>query len=220
MRFHLGLGSKAKRFLLSSRAKKKKLNGENPIGEFGFNSKSVVDSGFEHSGFGGKEESFFDSEAWFDSDCEDDFFSVNGDFTPSCGNTPNHQLSIPTSPQVNKSLNPPTHPDSKSELSPHDGKKKLFDLLQESVRHADTNKNTDDRKLDNGQPLKSFQESPYLSGTNSVWSSELTPSGDSNYKKERAGRHKHCCFPGLTPSRSFSERRKQKMSPARVNESR
>lgn len=27
---------------------------------------------------GSKEETFFDSQAWLDSDCEDDFFSVNG----------------------------------------------------------------------------------------------------------------------------------------------
>jgi len=27
---------------------------------------------------GNKEEMFFDSRAWLDSDCEDDFFSVNG----------------------------------------------------------------------------------------------------------------------------------------------
>ena len=27
---------------------------------------------------GSKDEAFFDSRAWLDSDCEDDFFSVNG----------------------------------------------------------------------------------------------------------------------------------------------
>lgn len=27
---------------------------------------------------GSKEETFFDSRAWLDSDCEDDFYSVNG----------------------------------------------------------------------------------------------------------------------------------------------
>ncbi|KAK7300190.1 hypothetical protein RJT34_11027 [Clitoria ternatea] len=32
---------------------------------------------------GSKDETFFDSRAWLDSDCEDDFFRVNGDFTPS-----------------------------------------------------------------------------------------------------------------------------------------
>lgn len=31
---------------------------------------------------GSKEESFFDSQAWFESDCEDDFFSVNGGKKP------------------------------------------------------------------------------------------------------------------------------------------
>ncbi|KAL4570947.1 hypothetical protein LXL04_026612 [Taraxacum kok-saghyz] len=40
--------------------------------------------------FGSKEETFFDSQAWLESDCDDDFKSVNGDFTPSRGNTPVH----------------------------------------------------------------------------------------------------------------------------------
>ncbi|XP_010033397.2 uncharacterized protein At3g27210 [Eucalyptus grandis] len=35
------------------------------------------------SDFGSKEDSFFDSQAWLESDCEDEFFSVKGDFTPS-----------------------------------------------------------------------------------------------------------------------------------------
>ncbi|KAG8084232.1 hypothetical protein GUJ93_ZPchr0010g9470 [Zizania palustris] len=40
---------------------------------------------------GSKDETFFDSRAWLDSECEDDFYSVNGDFTPSRGNTSNYQ---------------------------------------------------------------------------------------------------------------------------------
>ncbi|KAK1392292.1 hypothetical protein POM88_011348 [Heracleum sosnowskyi] len=30
-----------------------------------------------------KDETFFDSNVWLDSDCDDDFMSVNGEFTPS-----------------------------------------------------------------------------------------------------------------------------------------
>ncbi|KAJ6827036.1 uncharacterized protein M6B38_369195 [Iris pallida] len=47
-----------------------------------------------------KPEMFFDSRKWLDSDCEDDFFSVNGDFTPTRESTPNNQssgLSTPSS---------------------------------------------------------------------------------------------------------------------------
>lgn len=31
---------------------------------------------------GSKEETFFDSQPWLDSDCDDDFFSVNGGKNP------------------------------------------------------------------------------------------------------------------------------------------
>ncbi|VFQ58738.1 unnamed protein product [Cuscuta campestris] len=40
--------------------------------------------------FGSKDETFFDSQLYFESDCDDDFHSVKGDFTPSRGNTPVH----------------------------------------------------------------------------------------------------------------------------------
>ncbi|KAM0070185.1 hypothetical protein Hdeb2414_s0001g00010311 [Helianthus debilis subsp. tardiflorus] len=42
-----------------------------------------------------REETFFDSQAWLDSDCESDFMSVNGEFTPSRGNAPLHRNFAP-----------------------------------------------------------------------------------------------------------------------------
>lgn len=42
---------------------------------------------------GSKEEAFFDSQPWVESDGEDDYFSVRGDFTPSCASTPVHHFS-------------------------------------------------------------------------------------------------------------------------------
>ncbi|XP_020245221.1 uncharacterized protein At3g27210-like, partial [Asparagus officinalis] len=216
MRFHLGLGSKAKRFFLSSSPKEKTVSGENPVGEFGFKGNPAVDSGFRYSGFGSKDEIFFDSKAWLDSDCEDDFFSVNGDLTPSRGSTPKHYFSTPGTPQANKSLHLPTFPDPKSEPSPTAGKKKLFDLLQETVQdeknkqNAETNGKANGYKLSNNQPSRSFESSPYNSGTNSVWSSEVTPSRDSSFRKERTRRPKSCCFPGLVPGCGLIDRRKQK----------
>ncbi|KAH9620282.1 hypothetical protein KSS87_008208 [Heliosperma pusillum] len=59
---------------------------------------------------GSREEAFYDTQGWLDSDCEDDFYSVNGDFTPSRGNTPVHpsigtpRLHKTFSPQVNKAV--------------------------------------------------------------------------------------------------------------------
>ena len=52
MRFHLGLGSKAKRFFLYSPAKEKAANGGNRLGEVGFKSKLVADSGLGYPDFG------------------------------------------------------------------------------------------------------------------------------------------------------------------------
>lgn len=220
MRFHLGLGSKAKRLFLSTPAKEKAVKGENPVEGLGFKSKPAVDSGFRYSEFDGKEE-FFDTKAWLDSDCEDDFMSVKGDFTPSRGNTPDHHFSTERAPQVNVSLHVPAFADNKSEPSPTDSKKKLFDLLRETShddneRVAETN---GPNKPANNYP-KSSEGSPYHSGTNSAWSSEATPGRDSDNKKERTRRLRHCCFPGLLPSHSFNERRKPKMSPTSKAESR
>ncbi|KAL9254771.1 hypothetical protein AKJ16_DCAP00071 [Drosera capensis] len=56
-----------------------------------------------HPSYGSKEEIFLDSQAWLDSDCDDDFRSVNGEFTPSCGNTPLHG-SAAGSPKSNKAI--------------------------------------------------------------------------------------------------------------------
>ncbi|XP_074286653.1 uncharacterized protein LOC141611900 [Silene latifolia] len=62
------------------------------------------------SNHGSREEAFYDTQGWLESDCEDDFYSVNGDFTPSRGNTPVHpsigtpRLHKTFSPQVNKAV--------------------------------------------------------------------------------------------------------------------
>ncbi|KAL9230900.1 hypothetical protein vseg_006191 [Gypsophila vaccaria] len=65
---------------------------------------------------GSREEAFYDTQGWLESDCEDDFYSVNGDFTPSRGNTPIHpsigtpRLQKTFSPQVQKALFDGRHP--------------------------------------------------------------------------------------------------------------
>ncbi|XP_023772830.1 uncharacterized protein LOC111921480 [Lactuca sativa] len=76
--------------------------------------------------FGSKEETFFDSQAWLESDCDDDFMSVNGEFTPSNsrGNTPIHHK-FSAGNNVNK-----------HEASPNGSEKKmrLSDLFKDSLR--------------------------------------------------------------------------------------
>ncbi|KAK9061672.1 hypothetical protein SSX86_018855 [Deinandra increscens subsp. villosa] len=69
-----------------------------------------------------KEETFFDSQAWLDSDCESDFMSVNGEFTPSRGNTPVHRNFSAATPPIKKS-------------------KRLSELFSESLRE---NRNYDE----------------------------------------------------------------------------
>ncbi|KAD7479642.1 hypothetical protein R6Q59_008392 [Mikania micrantha] len=81
--------------------------------------------------FGSKEETFFDSQAWLDSDCESDFMSVNGEFTPSRGSTPVHRNFSATPP-------PPTNGDAAAIVqpspSPTKKNKRLSELFSESQR--------------------------------------------------------------------------------------
>ncbi|KAJ6801431.1 uncharacterized protein M6B38_308385 [Iris pallida] len=214
--------SRAKRlFLSSSTPKDKAANGEKKpvVAESG--PKKSSNHLMVHSGFGSKEEAFFDSRAWLDSDCEDDFYSVNGEFTPSRGSTPDYQISAPATPQWSKSFSLSQIPDTKLEPSPIDGKKKLSDLLKESLKreHGENDQNDEtDVKLDsfvlkNGHPPRSSEGTPYYSGTNSEFSSEVTPGSNFIHRKDRTGKTKYCCFPSLMPSRNFNDTRKQRMSP-------
>lgn len=161
------------------------------------------------SHFGSKDEAFFDSRGWLDSDCEDDFYSVNGDFTPSRGNTPVHSISSGT-PRINQvhvidDRTPVTIP----ELSPT-GKKKLADLFRESSRNGT---DVQAKQTLNELALQSNPETPYMSGKNSVCSSERTPNGDV-IEKERPFGSVQCCLPSLGSCRSFGGDRRKKASPA------
>ncbi|KAK4340691.1 hypothetical protein RND71_039192 [Anisodus tanguticus] len=167
--------------------------------------------------FGSKEETFFDSQAWLDSDCEDDFLSVNGDFTPSRGNTPVHP-SLAGNLKGNKAARA-----SFQESPPQEKKKRLSELFSESLRselklneqNAADNQNVTCSKNEttftgDRLPPRSIPGTPYAS----VCSSERTPSGvlKSDVKSSKPAQ---CCLPRLLSSRSFSERRKR-MSPART----
>ncbi|KAI3666028.1 hypothetical protein L6452_44666 [Arctium lappa] len=93
------------------------------------------------SNYGSKEETFFDSQAWLDSDYEDDFMSVNGEFTPSRGNTPVHHSLIVGTPQFNAGAI--AIPSDNNEVlgstlepspTPTEKKMRLLDLFKESLR--------------------------------------------------------------------------------------
>ncbi|KAK1410041.1 hypothetical protein QVD17_36574 [Tagetes erecta] len=89
--------------------------------------------------YGSKEETFFDSQAWLESDCESDFMSVNGEFTPSRGNTPvHHNLSATTMSMNGGALAFDDHKlsmgVSQLSASPVKKSKRLSELFSESQR--------------------------------------------------------------------------------------
>ncbi|XP_071734953.1 uncharacterized protein At3g27210-like [Rutidosis leptorrhynchoides] len=102
--------------------------------------------------FGSKEETFFDTQAWLDSDCESDFTSVNGEFTPSRVSTPVHHDFLTRTQQTKggaptddhkPSMTPPTTPLKK--------KKRLSELFNESFRE---DYNLDDESEENEDHAK------------------------------------------------------------------
>lgn len=152
----------------------------------------------------------------------------NADFTPSRGNTPVHRsFPTPGSSQVNKNLILDRIPGSVPRLSPTRKKKKLVDLFRESFGNDQefNNRISSGKVLANGKnevkqtgldlPPRSVQGTPYVSGTNSVCSSERTANEDVSTEKEKPLRSVQCCLPSLVSCRSFSERKK-KMSPAPI----
>ncbi|XP_008231142.1 PREDICTED: uncharacterized protein At3g27210 isoform X1 [Prunus mume] len=154
---------------------------------------------------GSREEAFFDTKPWLDSDCEDDFYSVNGDFTPSRGNTPvHHSLSVGSS-RMNKT----PFEDRIPGPSPTEKKKKLLELFQESFKNDEDADNAV-KPTTPSLPPKSVNGTP-VPATNSVSSSEWTANGDVATEKEKPIRSVQCCLPSLVSCRSSSQRKK--MSP-------
>ncbi|KAI3784639.1 hypothetical protein L1987_43741 [Smallanthus sonchifolius] len=105
--------------------------------------------------FGSKEETFFDSQAWLESDCDDDFMSVNGEFTPSRGNTPVHH-------NFSAGNNKPPVAVSPNQPSPNGQEKKmrLSDLFKDSLRGNYESENEEDVEVmvNGGNVLKTKRE--------------------------------------------------------------
>ncbi|MBA0822548.1 hypothetical protein Goarm_019345 [Gossypium armourianum] len=220
MKVGLSLGSKTDNIIIPPSPVKDKSDAVN--GDFTHNSHSF--STFKD--LGSKDETFFDSRAYLDSDCDDDFLSVSGDFTPSRGNTPVHHNSISNGvPKIHKAIDEGS-PGSCSEVSPGK-KKKLVELFRDSVKedqdvnelNTSINQDTANGKLEckptvqDILPPKSASGTPYVSQANSRCSSERTANGDNLVFKEKSVRSAQRCLPSLVLCSSSSERRK-KMSPA------
>ncbi|KAK4763651.1 hypothetical protein SAY87_013089 [Trapa incisa] len=145
---------------------------------------------------GTKEEMFFDSQPWLESDCED-YFSVCDD-TPSYGNSPAHPKSFREPLLTEKSLfanaSPVTDPHVTTAL-----KKQLHELFEESFRA----KSAEDKL--------GFIEVPPYSPSSSPYNPVIIISGQTpdSVKKVKPTQSPGCCIPGLVRSLSFGERRKR-----------
>ncbi|KAF3435217.1 hypothetical protein FNV43_RR22304 [Rhamnella rubrinervis] len=225
MKLKLSFGSKTDKVVIpASPVKEKPANRDRPTNEVALKSqwspsRSVSAASF--GDYGSKQEDFFDSQPWLESDCED-FYSVNGDFTPSRGNTPVHPGSA-----VNETLVQDRFSGSDPGPSPSTKKKRLVDLFRESFgndREFD-NRMTVSEVLANGKnegkqtrldlPTRPVQGPPYASGTNSVCSSERTTNEDALTEREKPLRSVQCCLSSLVSCGNSIERKK-KMSPAIV----
>lgn len=161
--------------------------------------------------FGSKEETFFDSQPWLESD--DEFHSVNGDFTPSRGNTPKNSFSERL-PRMRNNLLFDEKPQSPS-LAPVRRRKKLAELFRDSIREEREEYSEGSQESQSETSKISARSTPYVSGANSnVCSSELNTIEDPVTEKKSL-RSAHRCLPGFASCGSFSEKRK-KMSPAAV----
>ncbi|KAG5527054.1 hypothetical protein RHGRI_028095 [Rhododendron griersonianum] len=192
--------SKTDKLVIPEPIKEKPIvNGDRPIAEGGLKSQWSQSHPVTATvpGFGSKEEAFFDSQPWLESDCDDDFFSVNGDFTPSRGSTPVHQSFSARTPRVDGALFDDKTPGSKPEPSPT-SKKKLAEFFRDSIRNK---QDIDDQTISG---------IPFVSGPDSAFSSERTPNSDYTSEKEKQPiKSVQCCLPRMLSTRSYRERRKK-----------
>jgi hypothetical protein len=133
------------------------------------------------------------------------------DFTPSRGSTPNYQ---PRTPTVMTNVFQPgnTHNFKSSEPSPT-GRKKLAELLQESMHNA-SEESTDISKNDKQQTQSVAAVGKPVSESSSACSTEPTPMRVAKTRKERAWYTGHCCLPSFVHSLTLDESEgRQKMNP-------
>ncbi|KAJ4888266.1 Uncharacterized protein Rs2_28014 [Raphanus sativus] len=153
--------------------------------------------------FGSKDETFFDTQQqWLQSDSDDDFHSVNGDFTPSRGNTPKCSFSD-RPPRIQSLIFHERKSSRGSSPAPRPRRKKLGELFRDSIREQPVE----------SSGASSSLSSPYLSGVNS---GELNNTAIEDIsvkeekKKKKSNWQHHRCLPGFSScGGSFIERRKK-----------
>ncbi|KAL5973022.1 hypothetical protein ACLOJK_039829 [Asimina triloba] len=147
-----------------------------------------------------RDDAYFDSQAWLESDCEDDFLSVNGDLTPSCGSTPTKRSSNPASPPLSKASSMDRRPTFMPETSADDKKTRLSELLKDDSH--------DEQPADNqdiSSPLTSVNGKQSSDSANAEipppksleGSSDKSQNKDSKHEKMKSAKSSQCCIPSL-----------------------
>ncbi|XP_031107533.1 uncharacterized protein At3g27210-like [Ipomoea triloba] len=178
-----------------------------------------------------EEEMFFDSQPWLESDCEDDFYSIKGDFSPSCGNTPVLRQSFSEGTPVifrdraTISVNVIESSSPTDEKKKKKKKKKLSELLREislqgnlQLQEEDINvqKDGETTGIDPTTVKVAVETPPSHSSVRSSSSSSSETTPDREFKPvSKSAKSGHCCLPRLLSSRSscFNEKRKKMASP-------
>uniref|UniRef100_A0A7N0UQ04 Uncharacterized protein n=1 Tax=Kalanchoe fedtschenkoi TaxID=63787 RepID=A0A7N0UQ04_KALFE len=147
-----------------------------------------------------KEAVFFDSQPWLESD--DDFYSVNGDFTPSStpfsGNTPSHRSISATPPHPTDS----TVADYKLAQSPAKRRKSLSELFKESEDEEGSNqelssseKETDEDTTEFSSTVEAAKSVTFAPHVSHIPEPKLT--NEVEVKKKRSRKSAQHCLPKL-----------------------
>ncbi|CAH2080124.1 unnamed protein product [Thlaspi arvense] len=155
-----------------------------------------------------KDETYFDSYEWQQSDSEDDFYSVNGEFTPSRGNTPKSSFSDRVPPRFHNPLFEEEKPRvSFSQLPPPPRRKKLGELFRDSIR--------EEREvimmMEESSENQSEESSKKSSSGDNSGELKVTESSEKEIKNLKSLSYHHRCLPRFSSFKgSLMEKRKRK----------
>ncbi|KAF8091482.1 hypothetical protein N665_0445s0066 [Sinapis alba] len=153
-----------------------------------------------------EEITFFDSRGWLDSDCEDDFMSVDGEFTPSRGTTPVHHKFCDQTPKADEKKH-------EEEPSPTDNKKRLLELFKETQDQDEEDEEEEDEVAEGKARACLWLRTPVRS------SAPATPynyNNNNDTERQQLKRVKSAaqrgCVPRLVSCSSFTDRRRKMMN--------